>query len=164
MWATAPYLKLTYPYPILRGNSCKSSIEARKIYGKCTSSHFFYSVGPQIKWQNDSSFFNLFHVVGPWLSMAVVVPIVVLFVFCLCSAIDGHWAICRLYGRRHAETCLWAYAYSEAQAMPVHRDSSIGPSLFANRIIGNIECFSGKYLDKTMRMRRDESDCAFSAC
>ena len=35
MWATAPYLKLTHPYPTLRCNSCKSSTGARTIYGKC---------------------------------------------------------------------------------------------------------------------------------
>ena len=35
MCYTAPYLKLTRPLPILRGNSCKRSTGARKIYGKC---------------------------------------------------------------------------------------------------------------------------------
>ena len=34
MCSSAPYLKLTYPYPILRGNHYKSSTDPVKIYGK----------------------------------------------------------------------------------------------------------------------------------
>ena len=34
MCATTPFLKLTHPYPILRGNSCESFTGPVKIYGK----------------------------------------------------------------------------------------------------------------------------------
>ena len=41
MSATASYLKFIHPYPILRGNSCKSSTGACKIYVKCAGSQYF---------------------------------------------------------------------------------------------------------------------------
>ena len=107
-------LKLTYPYPIIRSNSCKSSTGARIVYGKCAGSQLqvFYR-----KIYSISFFFFFFFFVVSLLYFCFVRTVFVGVFFC--DVVSCHSNLSR---------CLWRAVIQDwilSQGIPIYKDNAM---------------------------------------